>query len=251
MFAKRKRKSAKWVHELGRFASSSTGDIADLHDLDTEFFVDEGGFRPLFSFRIPNIKNRLAIPDPEANKMSLSQDEFERLRLNKKRCDHRVVSPNTCHSLVADLQSPKNRGAKLFQKRQAKSENWVIDESNARRPDVLPHTRLEGMLSPKPTMSPWEAAMDNPLGNVEGAFNHISEREHLQRVNKNLQNARQEPFSPQPVSVPYNTSARSRTRLQNDYEIEILQGEDFNRRARGWRPMGQSSERKFCSITIS
>lgn len=241
MFAKRRRKSAKWVHEEGTFASSSCGDIADLHDLDSEFYLDEGGVRPLFTFRIPNIKNRLAVSDSETHKMSLTQDEFERLRLNKKRCDHRTVSPNTCHSLVADLQSPKNRGAKLFQKRQARSEKWVIDESNARRPDVVPQTRLESMLSPKPSMSPWEAAMENPLGSVDGAFNHIDERDQLRRVNKNLQNM--SPFSPQPVSVPYNTTSRSKTKLQTDRTVELLQGEDFNRKAKGWCPVGQSNER--------
>lgn len=240
MFAKRKRKSAKWIHDEETKASSA-GDVADLRDLDSEFLIADGGVGPLFTFRIPNIKARLAVPDPEAHKMSLSQDEFERLRLNKKRCDHRVVSPNTCHSLVADLHSPKNRGAKLFQKRQARSEKWVIDESNARRPDVVnPTTRLESMLSPKPTKSPWEAAMDNPLGSVDGAFGHLDHRDNLQQINKNLQHVGQ--FSPQPVSVPFNTP-QSKAKLVNQSELEILQGEDFNRKARGWRPLQQTSTR--------
>ncbi|CAC5369188.1 unnamed protein product [Mytilus coruscus] len=243
MFAKRRRKSTKWIHDEG---TSSAGDIADLHDLDSEFYQHDGGAKPLFTFRIPNIKNRLAIPDPDAHKMSLSQNEYERLRLNKKRCEHRVVSPSTCHSLVADLQSPKNRGAKLFQKRQARSEKWVIDESNARRPDVVQHTRLESMLSPKPSKSPWEAAMENPLGSVEGAFHHLDHRENLKQINRNLQNVT--PFSPQPVSVPYYTP-EVRTKLDNQNDLEILQGEDFNRKARGWCPVRETKRTETSTYT--
>lgn len=169
MFAKRKQKSTKWIHDGERYhGSSSAGDVADLRDLDSELIESEGGLKPLFQFRIPNLANRVNYN--EDHKMSLSKDEFERLRLSSNKVDHTSVSPTQCHSLVADLQSTRNRGAKLFQKRAARSEKWVIDEHNAQKPP--PQPRLNEIVSHSPgkhALSPWEAAMENPLGYVDKA----------------------------------------------------------------------------------
>ena len=38
-------------------------------------------------------------------------------------------------NLVADLNSNRDRGAALFQKRRARSEKWVIDENNVKKPE--------------------------------------------------------------------------------------------------------------------
>lgn len=235
MFAKRKHKSTRWIHDGVHQDSYSAGDVEDLVDLDTEFFIDEGGSKPLFSFRIPNIRSRIANPDGNL-KMSLTQDQFERLRLGSQKSDHRAVSPSTCHSLVADLQSKKNRGAKLFQKRQARSEKWVIDESNAKKAPMSPPTRLETMLSPssEPSLSPWEAAMQNPVGSVDAAFSQRYRQEQLKKYQPVVQ----------PVSTPYQQQRPQQPpppqqpvikhNLRAEDPLNVITGPTYNRSPRGW-----------------
>lgn len=102
MFARRKRKSSRWVHEGHSEWSSSAGDVANLDELDSELSPDEGGNKVLFTFRIPSVKHRVSSPERNT-KMSLKKDEFERLRLQAAKCDHTAVSPGTCFDIAADL----------------------------------------------------------------------------------------------------------------------------------------------------
>lgn len=240
MFAKRKRKSTKWIHDGERYhGSSSAGDVADLRDLDSELIESEGGFKPLFQFRIPNLANRVNYN--EDHKMSLSKDEFERLRLSANKVDHTSVSPTQCHNLVADLQSKRNRGAKLFQKRAARSEKWVIDENNAQKPPPQPRLNEIVSHSPvKPALSPWEAAMENPLGYVDKAFDHLDGRPKPRPMSVPQYQPPQQQYRPvvQPVSVPYQQtqsySYQTNVSLKTDEKPKVVTGPNYNRLAKGW-----------------
>ena len=109
-----------------------------------------------------------------------------------------------CFNLADDLRNMRGKGARLFAKRQAKSESWTVstddddattteptepssviqeklsaqhkpaaqDEPTSDEPAV-PVNRLKGMVElPRPAMSPWEAAAK--YGTVDPAFAHLS-----------------------------------------------------------------------------
>ncbi|ESO89028.1 hypothetical protein LOTGIDRAFT_228966 [Lottia gigantea] len=246
MFAKRQKKSPNWIHDELTCKQSSAGgnDVANLLDLDSELSWADGGSKPLFSFRVPaNLKNRINSPE-STPKMSLSKDEFEKLRLQSQKNEHQNVSPNQCFDLVANLKSGKGRGAKLFEKRQKKAEKWVIDESNAKKTSpVTPVNRLDSMLMspPKPYTSPWEAASKGH--DVNAAFEHLSEFEKQQRLNQIL--GYTPPKAQQPVPVtqhqPIVITPVSHTSLKTDQATSLLEGHNFNRVAKGWgAPSSQS-----------
>ncbi|XP_021373378.1 uncharacterized protein LOC110463258 isoform X2 [Mizuhopecten yessoensis] len=227
MFAKRKRRASKWIHDgESHIGSSSAGDVADLHDLDSELHLNEGGSNPLFSFRIPNIRNRILLTDGGTPKMSISQQEFEQLRLQQKKCEHKAVSPSTCHSLVADLHNQRNRGAKLFQKRQARSEKWVIDENNATKP-MLSQQKINSFLESTSSVqnkapTPWEAALGNPQGRVDNAFDQMDYSKPTP----------QQKYSPAPqLPQPAPQVAHDLSGTQN---VSVVTGPNFNRTPKGW-----------------
>ncbi|XP_060071483.1 uncharacterized protein LOC132551361 isoform X1 [Ylistrum balloti] len=227
MFAKRKRRASKWIHDgESHIGSSSAGDVADLHDLDSELHLTDGGSRPLFTFRIPNIKNRILLTEDGTPKMSISQQEFEQLRLQQKKCDHKAVSPSTCQSLVADLHNQRNRGAKLFQKRQARSEKWVIDERNAPKP-MLSQEKINSFLESTTTVqnkapTPWEAALGNSQGRVDSAFDYMDYTKPTP----------QQKYTPAPqLPQPAPPVAHDLTGTQN---IATVTGPNFNRTPKGW-----------------
>lgn len=253
MFAKRKRRSSKWVHEGHSEWSSSAGDVANLDELDSELDVNEGGSKQLFSFRIPSLKQRVSSPERNT-KMSMKKDEFERLRLQAQKCDHRVVPPGTCFDIVADLKASKGRGGRLFERRKNRADKFIIDESNAKM--VGPkHTRLEALLDIPPAplksrQSPWQAAQSGDQGSVDAAFDHLSERERRQKLNQILQYTPPKPtqlsretlqtVQPPPVTGP-------RTSLKSYSTLPTLRGRNFNRYAKGWRAP-ESEERGRCRL---
>jgi len=113
-----------------------------------------------------------------------------------------------CFNLADDLRNMKGKGARLFAKRQAKSESWTVstDDDDATTPtepppdfepsasiqqkltaqhrpppddvptsdeSAMPVNRLKEMVEvPRPAMSPWEAA--EKYGTVDYAFAHLS-----------------------------------------------------------------------------
>lgn len=220
MFAKRKRKSDKWVHEQNRRLdlggseySSSIGDIADIDELDSELYNDEGGNRPLFTFRIP----RLASQVSEGQKMSMSKAEFEQMRLVAPKVDHHGVSPSQCFTIAADLhRGGRNKGAKLFQKRQQRVEKFVIDETNVMKSPVSNSTKLDFIVQQgqnQPPKNPWNAAAQ---GDVNRAFSQMTP---------------QMPLQPLP-----------RHNLTADSQPQLLKGRNFNQKARGWGGSGPGTQ---------
>lgn len=219
MFAKRKRKANKWIHEtraeFGSEFSSSAGDVADLNDLDSELYHDEGGDKPLFTFRIPKVAGQVS----GGQKMSLSKQEFERLRLQAPKVDHHGVSPNTCFSIAADLhKGGKNRGAKLFQKRQQRVEKFVIDDTNVLKSPTS--TKLDFIVQnppqPSPEKSPWSAAAQ---GDVNKAF-----QPHF---------THSMPLHPLPK---HNLAA--------DKQPKLIGGSNFNKKAQGWPGSGPGGQQQ-------
>ena len=45
---------------------------------------------------------------------------------------HDAMSPEICHTIVKDLNSPTGKGAELFAKRKKKSEEWVVDDEKVK-----------------------------------------------------------------------------------------------------------------------
>ncbi|XP_042895956.2 uncharacterized protein [Parasteatoda tepidariorum] len=45
---------------------------------------------------------------------------------------HNAVSPDVCHDIVKDLNSPTGKGAQLFAKRKKKSVEWIVDEDKVK-----------------------------------------------------------------------------------------------------------------------
>ncbi|KAH9502330.1 hypothetical protein Btru_073477 [Bulinus truncatus] len=225
MFMKRKRKSTKWVHEGHSEFSSSAGDVANLHELDSELSPEEGGSKPLLYFKIPSLKHRIS-SEGKQTKMALTQEEFEKLRLNAKKCDHRTVAPDACFDIVADLKAHKGKGGRMFEKRKQRSDKFVIDETNAKF--VPPTPKIVNPLKPlRSEKTPWEAAMENQ-GKVDAAFSQLSEWEKNQRLNnKNLESL---DLAPLPVV---------KSTLRSDESPQLLKGKNFNRTARGWAGGGE------------
>lgn len=239
MFMRRKRKSGKWVHEGQSEWSSSAGDVANIRDLDSELSPDEGGSKPLLYFKIPNLKNRVG-NKAKQTKMALTQEQFERLRLEAKKCEHKAVPPDTCFGIVADLKAHKGRGGRMFERRRERTDKYVIDDSSARlaqNPKRLEHILGQPLKQEK---TPWDAALHD--GNVDAAFAHLTEWERNQRMNNVYQAS-----SPRRVPIgqmaPHVQTAPMpslhNTNLKSDSTGSLLRGKDFNRVARGWRGGGE------------
>lgn len=105
--------------------------------------------------------------------------------------EHNVISPDICFDLVKDLNSPTGKGAALFAKRKKKSEKWIVDETTVKQheqqitsttettsdygshypsaaaTEKLIHQRV------KLIKSPWEAALESPIGSCDAAFQEI------------------------------------------------------------------------------
>ncbi|CAL1546147.1 unnamed protein product [Lymnaea stagnalis] len=226
MFMKRKRKSTKWVHEGHSEWSSSAGDVANLQELDSELSPDEGGNKPLLYFKIPSLKSRIN-SDAKQTKMALTPEQFEKLRLNSQKCDHKALPPDTCFGIVADLKAHKGRGGRMFEKRKQRSDKFVIDELNAKF--VPPKPKIANPVKPlRQEKTPWEAAMEN-AGNVDAAFSSLTEWEKNQRLNLGS-GAPGVDLAPLPAV---------RSTLRSDESPHLLKGTNFNRTARGWAGGGE------------
>ncbi|GFT91381.1 uncharacterized protein NPIL_238251 [Nephila pilipes] len=66
--------------------------------------------------------------------------------------EHNAVSPEICHDIVKDLNSPTGKGAQLFAKRKKKSCEWVVDEEKVR--NLLQERYQISYPSPEPPSEP-------------------------------------------------------------------------------------------------
>ncbi|XP_029637616.1 uncharacterized protein LOC115212926 isoform X2 [Octopus sinensis] len=203
MFAKRQKRSSKWIHD--GFSTVSDGNIADLSELSSELSPFDGGTKPLFQFRIPRVAHQVSVNE---EKMSLSREEFESLRVSQPKVDHRAVKPTLCSNLVADLHNNKGRGAKLFAKRQARSEKWVVDDKSVKSPST-PEANVNMM-------------------NVQNKLSTMIETP-MPIIKQKPPRPEQLPNVPKAVPVPI-----VKTDLKSGGHAINLDGPNFNRKARGW-----------------
>ncbi|CAF3301663.1 unnamed protein product [Rotaria socialis] len=91
-------------------------------------------------------------------------DDFKQVHM-QEHVTHTMIPPQIAMSIVSDLNHNRGKGAALFQKRKARSERWVIDENNVKRPGYqATATYIE------PSAKPWGqrastswSADENPL----------------------------------------------------------------------------------------
>ncbi|XP_077536149.1 uncharacterized protein LOC144148487 [Haemaphysalis longicornis] len=195
MFFKRVKRSHKWVHEAPDYSDSE----ATLSGTETS-------------------REELATPDPATvpykiskgpPKLKLILDPRHLQDANTLRStgisivEHNAISPEVCLDLVKDLNSPCGKGAAMFAKRKKKSEDWVVDVERVkaqlgdrwpephqpvapiRTPIKTPVDRFkESLVNPRLRLvkSPWEAALESPIGSCEKAFAVVRPEEVVESV---------------------------------------------------------------------
>ena len=147
--------------------------------------------------------------DKENTPRKLNLQNFENVRKYGKKSTHNAVSPQVCFSLSDDLRNMKGKGGKLFAKRRAKADKWIVDEapklsapnkefmakvigdhivsspesplkdsydSSPSGPSIGGKPRLQNMIKRdlKSSISPWEAAATTETGDIERAFDHLN-----------------------------------------------------------------------------
>ncbi len=103
----------------------------------------------LYDESLPDVIKRSIAQASQINpvRMIHAPDSCKQLHYTEH-TSHTEMPPKAAMSLAAALESEMGRGgrgAQIFQKRKAKSEKWVVDESNVRRPPgqhSLPNTPL-------------------------------------------------------------------------------------------------------------
>lgn len=117
MFFKRLKKSTKWVHEGTKDNDQNSSNSSQIADEEVE-----------------KLKRNLKLEAMPKLKLILDPRELLSLEKLKKTGDiveHNIVSPEVCHNLIKDLNSPDcNKGAAIFLKRKEKSRDWIVDENS-------------------------------------------------------------------------------------------------------------------------
>ena len=187
----------------------------------------------------------------DLNKRIMTQEESEKMRMYSQKTSHTAVSPQACFSLARDLHNMKGKGGKLFAKRRARVDKWVVDESSVPQAvptpelikkltggmvpppaDVPPPKsgpRLQQMIQmPKPAMTPWEAAQS---GDVDKAFDHIDSYERQVA----LANMGVPPAAVAVMSAPGFSPAPSSSASSNNARLP-----DGARKIQGWGGAGNN-----------
>ncbi|XP_054711148.1 uncharacterized protein LOC129220741 [Uloborus diversus] len=218
MFFRRVKKAEKWiVAQTGEVAEESTGDPAQLPYVRPS----KGG--------LPRLK---LILDPRT-----LVDMGRLLREGVDIVDHNAMSPEVCHDIVKDLNSPTGKGAQLFAKRKKKSEEWVVDDQKVRH---LLETRYQS--SPEPPLSSRQVvesvmrAAEAKVMTYPNAIPHVPIIESLDAWNPDAYKVRTpkgwsgnaDVPSESPVCVPQAPSALMRSMSFNN----------FNSSPRAWNGAG-------------
>ncbi|XP_055343378.1 proteoglycan 4-like isoform X2 [Paramacrobiotus metropolitanus] len=150
------------------------------------------------------------------------------------------ISPISLAAVSQGLESSAGRGVDLFQKRKQKSEEWVVDETNVKKVAPMPAVdnsgpnKLQSLLNSQSVLyvkSPWEAALESPIGSCENAFQNVRMGD---RGNANPVLTQRTP-SPN-VGAPAFHKPASPAPPPND---------SFSRLPRGWAPPSASPAPMF------
>ena len=160
MFIKRKQKAYRWVAGAdgmeGSFQEVTSGDEADEKYYHPDPWKSTGHTwqpptapsgrpqmppsgipapPPLNNFnwnkpvyKAPTLNFTGTEKEKEEKSKAMSQDEFERMRMFEQKVQHNKVSPSVSFKIAEDLHNLKGKGAKLFAKRKAKAESWVVED---------------------------------------------------------------------------------------------------------------------------
>ena len=249
MFVKRQERSEKWITDESTTPQVITHFTFE-ESSDEEKYYNPNPWQPSHTWTAPAVMSPVVGGVPPAPAMPpgmwqaparpavsshsekasvLSADEFERVRLYEEKVEHTGVSPQLCFDLANDLRNMKGKGGRLFAKRRAKSEKWIVDETHvasAATPELIkrltggmslpgpaatpapgapsapdggapPRNRLAEMIEmPMAKCSPWDAALESPFGNIGRAFEHIDE------FDTQLQQMKAAAFTPQAARKP-------------------------------------------------
>ncbi|XP_022079676.1 synaptopodin 2-like protein [Acanthaster planci] len=209
MFAKRRKRSERWsVEGMGQNVEEEKDGEEEEEAMDrgVEITLVASGRKPLPPGAVPiGMPLPPPPPPPEPGKPFIPQAppppppgtkyrlkvEPTNFKVNLKKkdvCEHNIVSPEQMGRLVVDLKAASGRGANMFERRRQRSDQYVIDESNVKAPPVMKNTaKPKGIASASITMkqdnqihfpkkSPWEAAMESPVGSCDAAFEHIQKK---------------------------------------------------------------------------
>ena len=166
MFSRRKDRADKWVHdgeileEQKRVKGGRPAPNAVKKPPPEAFYKSlqaqskVGIWNPMLAAPPP------PAPPPPAIVPPPSKVTFERSA--EPICAHTDVAPEKCFNLAAALHASKGRGGQIFAKRRAKSESWVIDDTNVKAPPppIGGQAVLRSRSAKAPEKSPWEAALD-------------------------------------------------------------------------------------------
>lgn len=137
MFFKRLKRSQKWIHEGN--CTNDAGSYTDLRSgsssSSSQSDATNGSFQ-LAEEQVQRMKKELKSETIPRLKLILDPRQvlsLEKLRKMGEIVEHNLVSPDMCHNLVKDLNSPEaNKGAQIFLRRKEKSQEWVVDENSCR-----------------------------------------------------------------------------------------------------------------------
>jgi hypothetical protein len=82
-----------------------------------------------------------------------ARDEFKELHFTEH-TTHTEMPPQIALQVAASLNQSGGRGAQMFQKRKAKSDNWIVDEQPLRQQQNLPQPQPQPQPQPKFNVSP-------------------------------------------------------------------------------------------------
>lgn len=168
MFFRRVTKSEKWIHEGPDPIGSDSDSYMETNDIS----VTDSNKYPFIKVSKGPPKLKLILDPRQIQDMVKLRSSGQNIN------EHNVISPDICLGIVKDLNSPTGKGAILFAKRKKKSEEWVVDEEKVKshlKSDYEYQTRYQKQESVqnqrlKMIKSPWEAAMQSPIGSCDAAF---------------------------------------------------------------------------------
>ncbi|CAF2549731.1 unnamed protein product [Rotaria sp. Silwood2] len=145
-FEKQRQRAEKYAHETESTSTATTvSNYRPLRQLQTndKLYFDTSNLPDCIKHSLEeaqHINPLRYVGTPE---------EFKQIHM-QEHVTHTTVSPQAAMSLAAALYQNRGKGAALFQKRKARSEKWVIDENNVKKPGYQLPSNYIG-----PATKPW------------------------------------------------------------------------------------------------